>query len=72
MKRMIALGTLLVVSVVSHADTETIDGYTWTYSSYYSGGEYKAEITDVTPKTGNIVIPSMFATNSVTHAVLGG
>ena len=68
MKKIMTISIFLMLSVVSHAvaQTETIGDYTWTYTAWESSGDHLANIEGVTPRTGDVVVPEIVATNSTT------
>ena len=51
MKKVTLILITIMAATVGHGETETIDGYVWTYTSWVSGGEHVAHITGVKPKS---------------------
>lgn len=66
MKYAIAMALALIAGVALYADTEIIDGVTWSYTQ--SGGD--ATVTGATPCSGEMVVPETLGGATVTR--IGG
>ena len=63
MRRMMSIIFITLLSPLVKAEEEIINGYMWTFYMTVSGGERIAEIRNVMPKEGDVIIPRVFATN---------
>lgn len=63
MKHIIAMALTLITGMALYADTELIDGVTWSYTQ--SGGE--ATVTGATPCAGDMVVPETLGGATVTR-----
>ena len=69
--KLVSLAAAAIAAIAVHADTETVDGYTWTYRSYggvveiYNGGYYGGAAISPLPE-GSVTIPSTLGGRPVT------